>query len=184
MNDRYTIDVSPLPHADPANVISLGFIHPNLFLTSLAGARGITGDVSLLAFASPITTSYMKRHPATYRGFVDVDDTPHMRKSTFKASFSRAARLIKKALDTHDRPVVVHCHAGVNRSVCGIMAFVRLFTDLNPKEVLTMIEKRNITHRRVPALRNPTFARYLPILDGKQEEKDDNTVTEFYKQVR
>lgn len=178
MPDRYAVDAVPLLHADPANVVSLNFVHPRLFLTSLAGARGITGNVSILAFASPVTTAYMHKHPAAYRAFVDVDDTPHMRRSTFKASFARAARLIKKALDMHDRPVVVHCHAGVNRSVCGIMAFVRLYTDLDPKNVLTRIERRNIQHRNVPALRNQTFVRYLPSLSDTQKI-DEDEATEF-----
>ena len=144
----------------PDNITNLSFIHPRLFLTSLAGARELKGDLSILAFAMPFTTHYLKDHDAAYRAFVTVPDSLDVDRSTFNAVFDKAADLIKEQLDT-GRSVVVHCHAGINRSVTGILAYVRKYTNLDTREMIKKIRAANKRDRATAALTNWLFEKRI-----------------------
>ena len=140
----------------PDNITNLSFIHPRLFLTSLAGARVLEGDLSILAFAMPFTTNYLHDHDATYRGYVTVPDSLNVDLETFLAVFDRAADMIKEQLDS-GRSVVVHCHAGINRSVTGILAYTRKYTNLDTRDTLKKIRAANRRDRCITAMTNPLF---------------------------
>ena len=148
------------PGPKTSNAASLAFIHPNLYLTSLSGAKCFEGPVAIVAAGGRETTDYLRNHRAEYRAYVNVDDTPFMTFVDFVGAFSKSADLLKKALDT-GHTTLLHCHQGINRSVATALAYVIRHTALDYDACLGQIRKANAAHRALPALINPAFETYL-----------------------
>ena len=105
----------------------------------------------------------MKRHTrAAYRAFVRADDTESMSEDEFKEIFTKASDLLEVQLrDPTKDAVYVHCYAGINRSVCTIMAWVVRYTNLDPQKTLEYIEKVNLNKRGMETLTNRRFRELL-----------------------
>jgi len=130
------------------------------------GAKKQTGQIAILAVATPETTNYMKGHKgAAYRAFVRADDTESMSEDEFIEVFTKASDLLDVQLrDPHKNAVYVHCYAGINRSVCTIMSWVVRYTNLDPEKVLNYIERVNLDVRGMETLTNRRFRQLLPKL--------------------
>ena len=148
------------PGPKMSNAASLAFIHPNLYLTSLTGAKCFEGAVAIVAAGGRETTDYLRSHRADYRAYVNVDDTPFMSYAHFAVAFSKSAALLKKALST-GRTTLLHCHMGINRSVATALAYVLMYTELDYETCLHQIREANALHRALPALTNITFQTHL-----------------------
>ena len=147
------------PH--PANLASLSFIHPNLYLTCMEGAMRYQGqNIAIVAAGTRNVTDYMKHHDSFYRAFVIADDTPHMCQDDFVSIFGVGADLLHKALGLN-KITLLHCRAGINRSVALALAYVKRYTNLNVNDVLKKIRQVNNRKRALPALINRTFAKHL-----------------------
>lgn len=152
-------DVYGFPH--PKNLASLSFIHPNLYLTCLEGAQRCQGnDFAIVAAGTRFTTDYMEHHPAAYRAFVIAADTPHMDQDDFASIFGKGADLMNRALSLN-KVTILHCRAGINRSVALALAYVKRYTDLDVNEMLRKVRAVNVRKRALPALINRTFAKHL-----------------------
>jgi len=105
----------------------------------------------------------MKRHTrAAYRAYVRADDTETMSEDEFKEIFTKASDLLEVQLrDPAKNAVYVHCYAGINRSVCTIMAWVIRYTNLDPQKMLDYIEKVNMDMRGMETLTNRRFKELL-----------------------
>jgi hypothetical protein len=155
---RPVVLTTPGPKASDA--VSLAFIHPNLYLTSLSGARCFKGSVAIVAAGGRETTDYLRTHPAEYRAFVNVDDTPFMSFAHFAAAFGKSSDLLQRALAT-GHPTFLHCHQGINRSVATALVYVLKHTDLDYEACLRQVRQANAAHRALPALTNPAFQTHL-----------------------
>jgi protein-tyrosine phosphatase len=87
--------------------------------------------------------------------------------NTFSTVFDHAAKLIRDQLKKK-RYVVVHCYAGINRSVTSILRYVQLYTDMDWEKARDYIRRQNETRRQTVALTNQTFENYLYELEPSQ----------------
>ena len=149
------------------DAVHLPQIHKRLYLASLDGARQLGGkDVATICVAGRETCSYMKKHPSKYRAYIIAADTTFMDLRTFKRVFNHAAELIRDQLN-QGRYVIVHCYAGINRSVTSILRYIQLFTNKDWREARDYIRTRNETKRHTLALNNQTFEHFLYELDSR-----------------
>ena len=152
----------PLRTAHPNNIVRLRCIDDRIFLTSLYGARTVTGNASIVAVANPYTTDYLKDHPAFYRCFVQAPDSTAMDTKRFHAVFGKAASLIHERISSGTtEPIIIHCHAGRNRSVCALMYYIYMYTDKDVKKILREVREINIRHRSLTSLTNSTFESHI-----------------------
>ena len=72
----------------------------------------------------------------------------------------KAAEFINQALEDGKR-VLVHCHAGINRSVSSIVAYAALRAKAKASSTIAYVRRMNRDHRNLPAVSNPAFEQYL-----------------------
>ena len=135
-------------------------------MTSVDGAKKQAGPIAIIAVATPETTNYMKGHTkAAYRAYVRADDTESMTEQEFRDVFTKASDLLNAQLqDPKIKAVYVHCYAGINRSVCAILAWVVRYTTKDPKEALEYIARVNLDKRGMETLTNKLFRRLVHTL--------------------
>jgi len=144
-----------------SDIVCLHKIHPCLFLASLQGARQQTGKIAHVCVASDATCRYQKDHDSDYRATILVDDTTQMGEETFQRKFDKAAYCIHKCL-TYEKQTVVHCYAGINRSVTSILRYVQLYRpELDWQKCLLYIRRINQNSRRTHAMTNWRFEELL-----------------------
>lgn len=148
------------------DIVHLPDIHPHLFLCSSRVAKRLQGsNLSVICVARRKTCSYMKEKyqklnkqrnllPAR-QSFVEVDDDPRLDKDVFFDVFDSAADYIEQSI--RKRVTVVHCHAGINRSVTAILAWLIKHTTESMEDAIQYIRKMNYRHRGRPALANSRF---------------------------
>ena len=153
------------PHRRPhhSHIAVLSKIHPKLRLTSVDGAVKQHGPIAIIAVATPETTDYLEHHEgAAYRAFVRADDTEEMEEKEFVDVFTKASDLLNQQLhDPKIKTVFVHCYAGINRSVCTIMAYVVRYTNLDQDKTLQYITQVNSKMRNMDTLTNRRFRSLL-----------------------
>lgn len=152
---------TPLPHHRP---VSLGKIHPNLFLGNVDAARhvarGTTPIQNLVCVASRATCQYPVAPGIEQYAFdTDIPDALRMSQREFESFTTPAAQWIREALQRG--PTLVHCYAGINRSVASIVAYAMVYRGWSADDAIRYIRVQNETHRATPALLNTTFERYL-----------------------
>lgn len=96
---------------------------------------------------------------------LDIKDTvvPKNQAHAFiKALQSKAdsvAPIIDDALVNSN--VLVHCHAGINRSAFIIANYLIKYKKMKPKDVIAILRNVNKKHRNIRALSNPLFESIL-----------------------
>lgn len=155
--------LSPLQKIRTSTVdgVHLPRIHNKLILCSKAGSKMLSGqDVANITVAGPSTVQFLKHHPSAYRAYVIAGDTHLMSYRHFKDVFERASSLLHKAL-TNGYWVALSCFAGINRSVTTILLYVIRYTNKDWRQMRDYIRQQNKLVRRLPALSNSTFEKYL-----------------------
>ena len=142
--------------AGPFTRNSLTIVFGKSFWSTAIGRK----DVATICVAGRETCSYLKNHPSKYRAYVVAADTTFMNIHQFQRVFDRAAELIRDQL-SQGRYVVVHCYAGINRSVTSILRYMQLYTNKDWKLGRDYIRQKNKTKRQTLALNNPTFEHFL-----------------------
>jgi len=131
--------------------MNVAFIHPRLWLGSARDASTFPG--ATVCIASPQTCT-----KATYAIVLYDDDTTSY--ESFVYAMVAAARSIDEALKRH-RVVMVHCHAGINRSVSALVHYAVVYRGLNVRQTMASLRRENKRRRNLPALTNPSFFKYL-----------------------
>lgn len=125
------------------NIVRLPKIHRNLFLSDMSAAKRVTGsNVSKFCVAGRPVSDYMREDHANMHGnfsrqhdlaatqsYVVAADTLAMSQERFDKIFKLAADYIEQTI--HDRFTLVHCFAGINRSVTSIIAWWILYGQHN-----------------------------------------------------
>ena len=151
--------VAPNPYESADRAVNLNQIHPNLYLGNVATAKAAQGNfdsVVCVAYgdtcnASTVEDTYVD---ATFPDMLDIDE------SDFIERVSKAAEFINQALEDGKR-VLVHCHAGINRSVSSIVAYAALRAKAKASSTIAYVRRMNRDHRNLPAVSNPAFEQYL-----------------------
>ena len=148
--------------------VQLPFIHERLWLGNVDAAREAARPGSPFAaavcVASRQTCAYQREgspHVAFYAFDGDIPDSTQMPRAHFEAFARKAAAWIDEALTSNAGPVLVHCYAGINRSVSAIVAYALLHRGLALEDVLAHVAAQNKTVRQTPILTNPTFLTHL-----------------------
>jgi hypothetical protein len=155
--------MNPLQKASTSTVdaVHLPKIHPKLILCSKAGSQMLSGkDVANITVAGESTVQFLKHHPSAYRAYVIASDTHDMSYRRFVDIFERSSSLLHKALQNRYW-VALSCYAGINRSVTTILIFVIRFTNKPWKTMRDYIRMQNKIVRRLPALSNSTFEKFI-----------------------
>jgi len=161
------------------DIVRLPKIHSNLYLSSAAGSTLVKGDnVSKFCIAGKPVSDYMRQDfeelaytedaddLAKTQAYVVVGDTLNISQCKFNNIFNKAADYIEETI--HERPTIVHCHAGINRSTTAILAWFIKYGESRHQfsdwfQARDYIREMNKRHRNLPALINPTFEQ---LLDG------------------
>ena len=156
--------------AHPDVPVNLPHIHPNLWLGNVASARAADD----LGFDHVVCVAYGDTCRASALGasrtYVDdtFPDSMGVPQEDFAGRVDRAADAIHAALEKGGR-VLVHCHAGINRSVSSIVAYASKHRHIDAARSIPYIRSRNHVHRRLPALSNSLFEAHCRRLFGSRE---------------
>jgi protein-tyrosine phosphatase len=131
--------------------MNVKFIHPKLWLGSAEDASSFPG--ATVCIASPQTCA-----KATYAVVLYDDEATSY--ESFVYAMVAAARSIDEALKRCPF-VMVHCHAGINRSVSALVHYAVVYRGLNVRQTITSLRRVNKRRRGLPALTNPSFFKYL-----------------------
>lgn len=147
--------------------MNVPLIHPKLYLGSLEDARRLR-HLEGWCTVCIAGESTMARAQPDYG--VLMDDTEEMSAGTFWRAMRLAVACIDEALQLHPR-VLVHCYAGINRSVSALVAYalargpyrcvVRALCMRSADDVIKYLRTLNKAKRGVDALTNRTFASLL-----------------------
>jgi predicted protein tyrosine phosphatase len=169
-------DLSSLPPYQ--RPVLLSAIHPRLWLGNKDAAANVVRNMhktnqidtqinSLVCVASRATCAYAfdagdrLRTDITCAAFPhDFPDATNMSPEAFYAFVRTAARWIHETLEL-DKACLVHCFAGINRSVASIVAYAILYRGWTYEKAVTYIREKNAVVRHVPTLVNPTFGALL-----------------------
>lgn len=152
----------------------------NLWLCDLKTARDADtlnpNSLTIVdASATPLPKRIKEKYNSkgiTYRR-IDINfyDVPFDSKSRlltqdrFIEIVKRGAELINNALkSSDDANVIVHCHAGINRSSASIAAYLIIYKMMDHEDVIELIRTANREQRNMPALTNPDFVAALKLL--------------------
>ena len=146
---------------DGVDAVHLRKIHPRLYLCSKQGSQAVSGpNIANVTVAGESTVEFLRHHPSAYRAYVIASDTMAMRYDEFVSVFEKGSDLLHKAL-RKGYHTMLSCYAGINRSVTTILMYVIRHTNKDWTEARDYIRDMNKQHRRLPALTNSTFERYL-----------------------
>ena len=149
---------------NPNRPVNLPSIHPSLWLGNVVSAANAGGE-----FDHVVCVAYGETCGAAPIRSVYADDTfpdaPDVSRDDFEARVKRAAANIHEALERGDA-VLVHCHAGINRSVSAIVAYAALYRGVGASVSIPYIRAANKSRRDLPALTNRTFERYCSTMFG------------------
>ncbi len=144
--------------------MNLPLIHPNLYLGDLEDAKRWPGATVCVAGKATI-----REGVPTYS--VVLDDTLDIDPIRFLRSMEMAAFYIHEALMMYPK-VLVHCFAGINRSVSALVAYTTIYGPSRclvravgclrkPRDTIKYIRAMNRRFRDVDTLTNTTFASLL-----------------------
>lgn len=148
--------------------MNVPLIHPKLYLGDLEDSkrwrRGGVGATVCVAGRHTIEEAR-----PTYA--VLLDDRLDVDPVNFDRAMQLAAFYIREALMLHPR-VLVHCYAGVNRSVSALVAYTKLYGPKRcivravgclrrPQDTMDYLTTMNARNRGVHTLTNSTFASLL-----------------------
>ena len=149
------------PNISGVDAVHLEKIHPRLYLCSKRGSKAVSGqNVANITVAGEATVGFLRHHPSGYRAYVIAGDTMLMGYGEFVEVFEKGSDLLRKALKKGYH-TMLSCYAGINRSVTTILMYVIRYTDKDWEQMRDYIRDMNKRYRRLPALTNPTFERYL-----------------------
>jgi hypothetical protein len=110
----------------PKDCIDASRILKNLFLGSYEHAASLEDGLKLLGITHVLSIGNLDQMPSKFpHKFqylqIELDDAKSAR---IENHFEKALKFIKKALETENNNVLVHCWAGVSRSATIIMAYL------------------------------------------------------------
>lgn len=134
--------------------MNVPFIHHRLFLGSAKEAKQFN-------FKHRICIASEKTCTGAEYGII-LRDSDKVSRVQFENAMEQARLAITTALQKYpDEPIIVHCFAGINRSVAALVHFAKINNGIPPRLSISYLKRMNASKRNLPALTNPTFKRYL-----------------------
>jgi predicted protein tyrosine phosphatase len=154
----------------PSDYAHLSKIHPNLFLTNIVGANDSVKQTtynirSIVCTAAPQTCSN-EMFRGHHRAFPYTFPDAAMSCEKFEQYVRQAAKWIHEEVNTG--PTVVHCYAGINRSVASIVAYGLLYRGKKVASMVDYIRYTNKEQRNEVALINPSFMACLQKMENNE----------------
>ena len=140
--------------------MNLPMIHPNLYLGSLEDSKKFHDGATVCVAGR----STIKQARPTY--YVELDDDPQINPKQFMKKMIVSAQQINEALKLFPK-VMVHCYAGINRSVSAICVYSALTGRGSVDDIIFYIRRENAAKRGLPALTNATFENIIRTLDRR-----------------
>jgi hypothetical protein len=103
--------------------------------------------------------------------FIDspFDKYPDFTKSDFFKYVIQGAKILKNEIEQKPKkPILINCHAGMNRSAAVICAYLILVAKMPYGKCIKLLQDANKT-RGLDVLTNPSFRKALKELEGKRD---------------
>lgn len=138
-------------------------IIPNLYIGNMYSAKDInffkTHGIGAVVNATPDVPHYFANDHIEYMR-INVNDSLKDQDFTIMSKYlPHAVSFVHKNLHLDNKPVLVHCHAGVQRSASIVAAYLMLMKNVNLETSI-----KYIIHKRPVAFFNGRSVNFLPSL--------------------
>lgn len=157
--------------------MNLDRIHPNLWLGNVHMARASRAD-AIVCTAGKSTCAYEPLKQSTTLSKFIIKDTKDMSYETFMNHMRSIAHQMHTDLEKK-RTVLVHCAAGINRSVSSIVFYAMKYAMWKYADVVDYIKEKkkafeglstNVCFFKQHTLINGVFARYLQRYERRRKK--------------